>query len=814
MGVSSATSSITYKAPTFHDEPGKPKVTMSPEIKGIDPETYANSIKEAKMQEIKPKKDSIDLNTKKMLALKELNEKIEEFNGINKSLGNHLGLASSTSNVFKKLNTAGYVEGSSENIMHYIDFISTENATPGNYSLKVDQIASYDLRKTKLFNNVHDTIGSNGNLVINGKTIPITNTTKVSDLIDKIKSSSDFSSMEISAHLNTTTGTSSYISFEGKKLASSIDFTGTDSSIKTALGIGNDTDESTLKAKITYQGESYVRDSNSVDDVIPNGTITLIKSSAGKNLHLSTDYDKTSFLETIKSWVTSFNDVQEIIEDNSKFNMEEQAPDKDAILYGNSTLKRIESTLYSQITRRVRIDINQDIINSTKSITQTSDSPSINGSLVINGTNISISTSDKWTDIQNKVNSQSGSTNVTMDFETKSGITVPRFTCSEKGVPINFKGTQSSIMSGFGVPSALSEDSGIEARKSSLDVYTGLKKIGIDIKQRKHGSYEIKLNQDKFLDVNTNNYDLIRKTFGAEVNVSNDSFKAWKIPDELNDKLNLSEITLNYQSNSDKNLSAGFSANGKTVPAYLENDGLILHGAKTWIKAKDVSKGVSDINANMNITGKLQFKNTSNESSEKNVIPLTVDIISTDSLSSIANKINANLSSSNSKNVRAEIFEISTGKYSLQFISNKDLFMDGSTSGIAQALGFEESWEKEKDSDMFFGFDIGYSGKELGSNDSKSTKINITQGIAHRLSKKINEQFLSLKNGEFKRADESLIKENQKLKKDIEKLEKDAEKEAERFKADFQKVYSVIMEYEGLTKMLQDYKNSMYGNKD
>jgi flagellar capping protein FliD len=815
-----AASSLQYQSPTFHNEIGKPKVTMAPKIKGIDPEEYAKNLKEAKLIEANEKQDHVDKNTKRMGALKELKEKITEFDIITRSFSKSFGVGGTDNNVFNRFKVTG-IMGGDEKVGGYVDFEPHKGASPSQYAFKIDQVASKDIRQTTLFSSSSEALGVEGDVVINGKNFPITQTTNLDTLLSQIKSSQDYGDLNVNVYMLNPQANQCYISFEGQELAKPIDFSGTPQSIRDALGLSNDSNKEDLQAKVTYQNQTFVRDTNVIKDILPNGTLTL-KQESPNTIFLSTDYDKEYFVETLSEWTNSFNELQHMIQEHSAFDKEKGETEKDAILYNHPTLREIEKTLYTHLTRRVRIDVDKDKISGLAQISSITNSPGINQNMVINGTSIAINPSHTWEDIAANINAQTATTSVTMSYKQVGSAFVPHFESSQKGEPISFEGTPSEAMEAFGLHSSLSDPTALEGRRASLDINTSLSKIGIKIgiDTKESGKYNLSLDQEAFLKVYQNDFDLIRKTFQVQAVSSNSRFQVTRIPDVLSDDIAQAPLGVRVQKDALGSITATYTSKDLVVPAYISpsssNDITpLIIGAKTWIKASDESKAVSDIHASLGISGNLKMLNTSAPSvddKDPNTVPLSVQINTDDSLKSIVDKINGHLSASYSKHIRAEIYTNASGNFALQLISDRDIYFHHTTPGLGQALGFQDNWKAEETGSFFKDIitDFKFS---LNDSESADTLINLSQGIAHRLEKKVYGYFLDPDKGRFQREDSIILKENKQLIQDIERIKESADKESERFKTSFQKVYAAVMEYEGMSKMLSDYKDVMYGKK-
>jgi flagellar hook-associated protein 2 len=102
-------------------------------------------------------------------------------------------------------------------------------------------------------------------------------------------------------------------------------------------------------ANFTLNGVAIAKSSNTVSDVVSGVTFTL-KELTSAPVTLSVEKDVDSIVEAVNGFLTAYNAVNSFI--NSQFRYD-PSTEKPGVLSGDSTLRRIQSTLQNQITQRV-----------------------------------------------------------------------------------------------------------------------------------------------------------------------------------------------------------------------------------------------------------------------------------------------------------------------------------------------------------------------------------------------------------------------------------------------------------------------------
>jgi flagellar hook-associated protein 2 len=116
------------------------------------------------------------------------------------------------------------------------------------------------------------------------------------------------------------------------------------------LGNGAQTLQAAADASIDIDNITITRESNSITDAIPGYTLDLLNADAGTTITVNTSIDQTAVKEKIQSFVDSYNEVMDFINEQMKFNVDTKSG---GILAGESILRSIQSQLSSSLLTAV-----------------------------------------------------------------------------------------------------------------------------------------------------------------------------------------------------------------------------------------------------------------------------------------------------------------------------------------------------------------------------------------------------------------------------------------------------------------------------
>jgi flagellar hook-associated protein 2 len=194
---------------------------------------------------------------------------------------------------------------------------------------------------------------------VSGDILTITENTTVQDLLDALKSAYEANGDEVSAYLTSQgkievadqeSGDNSLLVDLQSTIAdsySSLDwgtFTSLDEVRKRELVAGSD-------ASIRLDGVTLSSHDNSVENVIPGITLSLLKADPATAVTLSIDRDIDAIMGKIEGFVNAYNTVAAYIKEQQSYDQEKGEPG--GKLFGDGTLSSIKSDLTSTLIRQV-----------------------------------------------------------------------------------------------------------------------------------------------------------------------------------------------------------------------------------------------------------------------------------------------------------------------------------------------------------------------------------------------------------------------------------------------------------------------------
>lgn len=323
---------------------------------------YYRYLEEAPIRRLESQKSTInsrlDIYSKLADKVRSLKTKIDEFRGIG-----------SLSPFEEKT-----VELSQENI---VKVTAGRAANPGNYSIKVQQLAKYD---TVISNQItlSDTslsatlgAGTHSFTIASGTSssevsINIeegdTNEQVMEKIVDAIKNLSDGN---IQAGIIRDTDNTGRISINAKNTGADYRISVTDGSSGLAALVGLDTsvkasggsggylyETSELNAIFELNGMTITRSSNVLDDVIAGATLTLINTQSDTDapVSVSVSNDVSKVKSNLQELITKFNDVIDYINSNSKIDTTKYTRGP---LVGDLVARKLKSQLRELFTSAV-----------------------------------------------------------------------------------------------------------------------------------------------------------------------------------------------------------------------------------------------------------------------------------------------------------------------------------------------------------------------------------------------------------------------------------------------------------------------------
>jgi flagellar hook-associated protein 2 len=245
-----------------------------------------------------------------------------------------------SSSIFNQCN----VESSDESAMT----ATASDATPGSYSIEVSHIASAQSLSSEGFASATSATGTgtivftkggedytvtidSSNATLNGVCLAINNADigVTASIINDGMSSTPYRLLVAT----TDTGTANSVSVTENLSGGS------------ALNIATIAGQEAKDAEFTVNGINIKKSSNTVSDVINGVTFTLKKITDGP-VTLTVEKDADAIVKSLNDFITSYNSINTYISGQFSYNA---TTNKAGVLSGDSTLRRIQSTLQSQI---------------------------------------------------------------------------------------------------------------------------------------------------------------------------------------------------------------------------------------------------------------------------------------------------------------------------------------------------------------------------------------------------------------------------------------------------------------------------------
>ncbi|MEM9103482.1 MAG: flagellar filament capping protein FliD [Pseudomonadota bacterium] len=239
-------------------------------------------------------------------------------------------------------------------------------ATPGNFTLTIDQVALNSKAESGIFTSADDTVGS-GRLTIaageNTFSVDVSSTDTLANIQDNINSAAE--NFGVTANLiNGDNGTIIVFSSTESGTGNDITITNDDASLDSlstvanAGGAGGVTiTQNALDAQITIDGQQVSSATNTFTNAIQDTTITINPDATiGDTSNLTISLDKDAVRTNIAQFVTVYNAFLNVAD-------QLQRPDLDAtgILQGDSTLRSLMSQFrrdFSNVVESIDSDFN------------------------------------------------------------------------------------------------------------------------------------------------------------------------------------------------------------------------------------------------------------------------------------------------------------------------------------------------------------------------------------------------------------------------------------------------------------------------
>ena len=347
MGMTSV-SSNSLRLHTKTDDLGQNRmmVTQTKENE-LDPVEFGKAMGDVKRLKVGALTSIQEKNASRIAALQELKAHTQHVRNFSHNLSNYLGVDQSIPNAFKtKIATCLNAQG--DDMRSIVEVSPTKDAQAQSFILRVDQLASCDkIKSTTTFANMNTGLGLSGNLVVNGKNIPITDGSNGSLNMSLFDIGASIKNALPNVNMATFSTNGSLFSFEiqSKEMSSPINLTGTSASILQSLGIPtllNDphtpvvTDKDDLILKASYNGTPITRETNTLTDLVPNTSIIIKGTTLDINVEIAHDSKAVQF--GLQDFVSAYNAFQDFVQQQTSQN-DDHSPKEGAQLYNSTSLR-------------------------------------------------------------------------------------------------------------------------------------------------------------------------------------------------------------------------------------------------------------------------------------------------------------------------------------------------------------------------------------------------------------------------------------------------------------------------------------------
>lgn len=220
---------------------------------------------------------------------------------------------------------------------------ATSAASVGAYDIVVSELARAQTTASTSTHTDKDTttVASGGTLVIGGVAVTVTVPASLQDLADAINANDD---VPVNAAVVSPTPGSYQLVLTGKATGTASAFTITNN-LTGGMGVtfGANSQNAT-NAQFTVNNVSIQSATNTIEDVIPGVSLTLLKKDATTPVGVSVNADQSAAVTQVKAFVTAFNDILTFAKDQAAAAARGETSNigRDALLRGLRNELRVE----------------------------------------------------------------------------------------------------------------------------------------------------------------------------------------------------------------------------------------------------------------------------------------------------------------------------------------------------------------------------------------------------------------------------------------------------------------------------------------
>lgn len=305
---------------------------------GLDWGTMVTQLVALQRKPIEQLEDSKTALSEKKTAWNEVNTKLLSFKSVATSLS-----ASSDFNIF---NASASVSGTGSDVEDLLSYAVGSGASEGSYTITVNHLAASQKLASGAFSSSSEALGISGTLTINDQEISIAATDRLSDIQSKINVlNSGDDPLGVTASILSVSDSEYRLTLTSKNTgAEGFTYTdGTGSLGLTQITAGQD-------AEIEVDGFTITRSSNTITDVIPGVTISLVGADEGATVTINVNRDYDGVKEKIHEFVDAYNELMDYIDEQGTASDDGETTQP---LFADSSLRSVKTTLRRYILSEV-----------------------------------------------------------------------------------------------------------------------------------------------------------------------------------------------------------------------------------------------------------------------------------------------------------------------------------------------------------------------------------------------------------------------------------------------------------------------------
>lgn len=360
-------------------------------------------------------------------------------------------------NVFSSSMTSDNVDIDAEDLL---SVSANSYAARGSYTITVNNIATAQKIGSAAFASGTNDLGSgyNGDIIINGKTITISENDGLDDIRNKINGADAgvtaslirYSDTDYRLNLTSDETGAEGISLANGGAADILELMGwTNSGVVNEITAG-------LNASFLLDGVEVTSEDNVIDDVLEGVTFKLTGEDASTTITLKIERDTSAIEEKIKTFVDAYNEVSSYIKEQQTYNEENKTTG--GVLFGDGTLSSIKSDLTSLLVEPVWGVSSDFSIMGLAGINVDSD-----GQLSIDSETLGEYLEKNFSDIQQLFSANGSSTSGSIEYVYSTNDT----TAGNYSVNITQAATKSSSSSDTAISGTLGSDQTLTITKGS-----------------------------------------------------------------------------------------------------------------------------------------------------------------------------------------------------------------------------------------------------------------------------------------------------------------------------------------------------------